>query len=77
MVYTNQNLKYENEFYVLMKSVAAKKTFLAQASVLKRAGAFIVDILIINVIILFPFRSIFDSIIPQKTFSGAFDFLKQ
>ena len=59
-----------------MKSVvSAKKTFLAQASVLKRIGAFVVDLVIINTIILFPFKSIFDSIVPGKTFSEAFDFL--
>ena len=60
-----------------MKSiVAAKKTFLAQASVLKRIGAFIVDLLIINIIILFPFRSIFEGILPAGNFSEAFDFLR-
>ena len=60
-----------------MKSTAtAKKTFLAQASVLKRIGAFIVDLLIINIIILFPFRGVFESILPAAKFSEAFDFLR-
>ena len=60
-----------------MKSiVAAKKTFLAQASVLKRLGAFIVDLIIINIIILFPFRGVFESILPAAKFSEAFDFLR-
>ena len=60
-----------------MKSiVAAKKTFLAQASVLKRTGAFIVDLLIINIVILFPFRSIFEGVLPTANFSEALDFLR-
>ncbi|MBI2208060.1 RDD family protein [Candidatus Woesearchaeota archaeon] len=61
-----------------MKSViASKKTFVAQASVLKRIGAFIVDLVIINIIILFPFRGLFESILPTTSFSEAFEFLRQ
>jgi len=60
-----------------MKSPAsAKKTFLAQASVLKRIGAFIIDLFIINIIVLFPFRGIFESILPAASFSETFDFLR-
>lgn len=62
----------------LMKNLALpkKKTFFAQASVLKRLIAFIIDILLINLIILFPFRGLFDSIIPQSgSFSKTFEFL--
>ena len=73
-----QNLKYEHEFSALMKSsFGAKKTLLAQASVLKRLGAFIIDMVIINIIILFPFRGIIESILPAASFSEAFDFLKK
>jgi uncharacterized RDD family membrane protein YckC len=56
-----------------MKEV--KKTFLAQASVLKRLGAFIIDLLIINIVILFPFTKLLEKIIPQSSFSGAFELL--
>lgn len=61
----------------MKSSFGAKKTFLAQASVLKRLGAFVIDILIINVIILFPFKGILESILPTTNFSEAFDFLRQ
>ena len=60
----------------MKNNVASRKTFLAQASVLKRAGAFIVDLLIINIVILFPFRRVFESILPAGNFSEAFDFLR-
>ena len=60
-----------------MKGLTLKrKTFLAQASVLKRIIAFIIDILIIYLIILFPFRRIIDKIVPETgSFSKTFDFL--
>ena len=52
------------------------KTILAQASILKRAAAFFIDLVIINMVILFPFRSIFEKIIPETdSFSKALDFL--
>jgi hypothetical protein len=52
------------------------KTFLAQASVLKRLIAFIIDLLIINIIILFPFKKVFNGMVPQtESFSKTFDFL--
>ena len=51
------------------------KTFLAQASVLKRIIAFIIDLSIINLIILFPFKKIFDNVIPEaESFSRTVDF---
>ena len=54
----------------------SKKTFLANASVLKRFAAFIIDILIINLIILFPFRRIFKDLVPETaSFSEAFSYL--
>ena len=53
-----------------------KKTFFAQASVLKRLIAFIIDLLIINMVILFPFRKVFKKIVPDtQSFSKTFDFL--
>ena len=52
------------------------KAFLAQPSVLKRIIAFITDLFIVNLIILFPFKRIFDSIIPATgSFSETLDFL--
>ena len=60
-----------------MKALPIKKTFLAQASILKRLIAFIIDLFIINLIILFPFRKIFDNIVPESdSFSKTFDFLR-
>ena len=59
-----------------MNGLKKGKSILAQASILKRAVAFIVDLLIINVIILFPFSRIFDRIIPETdSFSRTMDFL--
>jgi len=59
-----------------MKALPTKKIFFAQASVLKRLIAFIIDIFIINLVILFPFRGIFRSIVPESnSFSKTFKFL--
>ena len=53
-----------------------KKTFLAQASVLKRIIAFIIDLFIVNMIILLPFRRIFENLVPNAdSFSKTFKFL--
>ena len=52
-----------------------KKTVFAQASILKRAAAFAIDILIINAAILFPFDSVFRKIAPSDSFSKTFEFL--
>ena len=52
-----------------------KKTIFAQASILKRAAAFFIDLLIINVIVLFPFDSVFEKFIPNDSFSETFEFL--
>ncbi len=52
------------------------KTFTAQASMLKRALAFIADILIIDFFILFPFRGAFEKIIPETgSFSKTLELL--
>ena len=46
-----------------------KKPVLAKAFILKRAVAFFIDMVIINTIILIPFRKVFERIIPE---SGSF-----
>ncbi len=56
-------------------NVPNKKTIFAQASILKRVAAFAIDILIINMAILFPFDSVFQKIVPSSSFSEAFEFL--
>ena len=43
-----------------------KKPFLAKAFILKRAAAFFIDMVIINTIILIPFRKVFERIIPES-----------
>jgi len=54
----------------------AGKAILAQASILKRLFAFVIDILIIDVIVLFPFRGLMGRIIPDTgSFSKTFEFL--
>ncbi len=59
-------------------SLKRGKTFLAQASVLKRLLAFLIDIFIINFIILFPFKGIINNIIPDTaSFSETVDFLSR
>lgn len=54
---------------------ANKKIIFAQASVLKRAAAFAIDILTVNLIILFPFDTVYRKIVPSDSFSEAFRFL--
>ena len=56
-------------------SFTNKKTIFAQASILKRAAAFAIDILILNIVILFPFDSVFERAIPNGSFSETFEFL--
>lgn len=52
-----------------------KKPFYAQASILKRLAAFIIDMLIVNVIILFPFRNVLEKAIPRSdSLSSTLDF---
>ena len=74
----NKNIKYQVNLKQFMKglNLEKSKTFLANASVLKRLIAFIIDILIINMIVLFPFRRIFDRIVPDSgSFSETFKLL--
>ena len=59
-----------------MDNIRKEKEFLAQASVLKRLFAFLIDLLIINIIVLFPFKRIFRGIVPNpESFSNTLDFL--
>ena len=54
----------------------ASKRFFAQASVLKRLLAFIADIIIVNLLILWPFRGILEDLIPKTgSFSKTFEYL--
>ncbi len=53
-----------------------EKTFVGPALLWKRIAAFFIDILIINLIVLFPFRGLFKNIIPKEySFSEAYRFL--
>ena len=78
-MHKNQNLKYCTKFIKLMNGIGLKgKAFLGHASVLKRIIAFAIDILIINWIILFPFKRIFDGIIPEtESFSKTVELLSK
>jgi uncharacterized RDD family membrane protein YckC len=54
------------------------KTFFMQPSILKRAAAFVIDILIVNLVILIPFKGIFERIFPETgSFSNTFGFLSK
>src|SRR3989338_4139958 len=53
-----------------------EKTFIGPALIWKRIAAFFIDMLILNLIVLFPFRALFKSIIPQDySFSEAYRLL--
>ncbi len=74
----NQTLKYKMKSSKSMAGVGLRrgKTFLAQASVLKRLIAFLIDLFIVNLIILFPFRRIFNEMVPDTgSFSKTFEYL--
>lgn len=50
--------------------------FLGPALIWKRIAAFFIDMLIINLVVLFPFRSLFHGIVPKGySFSEAYSFL--
>ena len=50
-----------------------ERTFIGPALLWKRIAAFFIDMMIINLIILFPFRSLFQNIIPKDySFSEAY-----
>ena len=53
-----------------------EKTFVGPALIWKRIIAFFIDILIINLVILFPFRNLFENLIPKEySLSEAYKFL--
>lgn len=53
-----------------------ERTFIGPALLWKRIAAFFIDILIINLIVLFPFRKLFQEIIPKNySFSEAYRLL--
>src|SRR3989344_6913912 len=53
-----------------------KKTFTGPALIWKRIAAFLIDMAIINLFVLFPFRKLFDSIVPKNySFSESYKFL--
>ncbi|MEE9525576.1 MAG: RDD family protein [Candidatus Woesearchaeota archaeon] len=53
-----------------------EKFFIAPASIGKRIFAFIIDILIIDLFILFPFDRLFRKLIPTATFSNQMNFFQ-
>ncbi len=57
-------------------SPSAKKVIFAQASILKRAAAFAIDLLVVNMAVLFPFDSVLEKAIPNYSLSETFDFLR-
>jgi len=53
-----------------------EKTFIGPALIWKRIAAFFIDMVIINLIVLFPFRGLFQNIVPKDySFSEAYKFL--
>ena len=53
-----------------------EKTFVGPALVWKRIAAFFIDMMIMNLVVLLPFRSLFQDIIPKDySFSEAYKFL--
>lgn len=53
-----------------------ERTFIGPALLWKRIAAFFIDMMVINLIILFPFRSLFQNIIPKDySFSEAYKLL--
>ena len=53
-----------------------ERTFIGPALIWKRIAAFFIDIMIINLVVLFPFRKLFQNIIPKDySFSDAYRLL--
>lgn len=53
-----------------------EKTFIGPALIWKRIAAFFIDMVIVNLVVLFPFRGLFQNIIPKDySFSEAYKFL--
>jgi len=57
-------------------SLPKERIFVGPALIWKRIAAFFIDIIIINLIVLFPFRSLFQNIVPKDySFSEAYRLL--
>ena len=53
-----------------------ERTFIGPALIWKRIAAFFIDMLILNLIVLFPFRTLFKAVIPKEySFSEAYKLL--
>ena len=53
-----------------------EKTFVGPALIWKRIAAFFIDIIIVNLVVLFPFRKLFQNIVPKDySFSEAYKLL--
>lgn len=65
------------KLFIMDLKLPRQKRFIANASLVKRAIAFIVDIFIVNLIIISPFKSILSSLIPSASFSGLQDYFIQ
>ena len=59
-----------------MLNLPKERTFVGPALLWKRIAAFFIDMVIINLVVLFPFRSLFQDIIPKDySFSEAYKLL--
>ena len=57
-------------------NIPKERVFIGPALLWKRIAAFFVDMIIINLVVLFPFRSLFQDIVPKDySFSEAYKFL--
>lgn len=62
--------------YMAQLKLPKEKTFTGPALIWKRVVAFFIDILIINLVVVFPFRKLFQGIIPKDySFSEAYKLL--
>jgi len=72
------NFINSNDFSKTMKrlNLPKEKTFIGPALIWKRIAAFFIDMAVINLVILFPFRSLFRDIMPKDyNFSEAYKIL--
>ena len=53
----------------------AKKGVEAAPSILKRILAFIIDLLVLNLIVLYPFRGLIENLIPSGSLSDSYNYL--
>ena len=76
----NPNFKYSSVLSKLMDGLNLPKEryFIANALIWKRIAAFFIDLMIINLVVLLPFRAIFSGMIPKgKSFSETFELLSK